>query len=243
MDEYKAERVGKAAPVTINRELGVIKAFISYVVDRGGLQKNPFKSLDGKNLVKHLPSDERKIKFLSIKEIRALLSVCDETWRAVVTFALNTGLRRDEIRHLRWTSLDLSKAFISVESIGEFHTKSRRVRHIPLNDTALRVCGALTKRGVYVFGGVKPFMPGHFNHKFKALCTAAGLSGVGFHTLRHTFASHLVMAGVPIITVQALLGHSNVQTTMVYAHLSKDHKATAVNALDLSLSGPKQSAE
>jgi site-specific recombinase XerD len=80
---------------------------------------------------------------------------------------------------------------------------------------------------------VKPFMAGHFNHKFKALCTACGLSGVGFHTLRHTFASHLVMAGVPIVTVQALLGHSNIQTTMVYAHLSKDHKAQAVNSLRL----------
>ena len=54
------------------------------------------------------------------------------------------------------------------------------------------------------------------------------------HTLRHTFASHLVMKGVDLPTVQKLMGHSDIQTTMIYAHLAPDHLADAVNKLDLA---------
>ena len=60
----------------------------------------------------------------------------------------------------------------------------------------------------------------------------AGLDDVTkIHTLRHTFASHLVMSGVDLPTVQRLLGHSDIQTTMIYAHLAPDHLAGAVNKL------------
>ena len=52
------------------------------------------------------------------------------------------------------------------------------------------------------------------------------------HTLRHTFASHLVMKGVDLPTVQKLLGHSDIQTTMIYSHLAQDHLNDAINKLD-----------
>jgi site-specific recombinase XerD len=67
---------------------------------------------------------------------------------------------------------------------------------------------------------------------FCAGCRRAGLIGVSPHTLRHTFASHLVMAGVDLPTVQRYLGHSNIQTTMVYAHLSTDHMAKHINRIN-----------
>jgi site-specific recombinase XerD len=65
----------------------------------------------------------------------------------------------------------------------------------------------------------------------KAMAEKAGLEGVGVHTLRHTFASHLVMAGVDLATVQKLLGHSSITTTMIYAHLAPDHLRAAVEKL------------
>ena len=54
------------------------------------------------------------------------------------------------------------------------------------------------------------------------------------HTLRHTYASHLVMNGVDLPTVQRLMGHSDIQTTMIYAHLAPDHLVDAVNKLELA---------
>jgi site-specific recombinase XerD len=64
-------------------------------------------------------------------------------------------------------------------------------------------------------------------------CKRAGLRRIGWHVARHTFASHLVMRGVPIRTVQELLGHSTIEMTMRYAHLSPDARRAAVEVLDI----------
>ncbi len=66
----------------------------------------------------------------------------------------------------------------------------------------------------------------------------AGLRPIGWHTLRHTFASHLVMRGVPPKAVQELLGHASIEVTMRYAHLSPDVKKDAVRALEQRPRGP-----
>lgn len=61
------------------------------------------------------------------------------------------------------------------------------------------------------------------------------------HSLRHTFASHLVMKGIALPTVQKLMGHSDIKTTMIYAHLAPDHLADAVDKLDFSINEEQQS--
>ena len=63
-------------------------------------------------------------------------------------------------------------------------------------------------------------------------CSKAGLRRINWHVLRHTFASHLVMRGAPLKAVQEFLGHSDIQTTMRYAHLSPDVRNTAISVLD-----------
>ncbi len=63
----------------------------------------------------------------------------------------------------------------------------------------------------------------------------AGIAGLTkIHTLRHTFASHLVMNGVDLPTVKRLMGHTDIQTTMIYAHLAPEHLSDAVNKLSLT---------
>jgi integrase len=73
-------------------------------------------------------------------------------------------------------------------------------------------------------------------------CKAAGIRRVMFHVLRHTFASHLVMRGVPMKAVQELLGHSSIDMTMRYAHLSPNVRREAVAALDRTDTAAARSA-
>jgi integrase len=69
-------------------------------------------------------------------------------------------------------------------------------------------------------------------HAFDRACEAAGMSDFHFHDLRHTFASWLVMKGVPLATVSTLLGHTSPMMTLRYAHLSPKHLTSAVRVLD-----------
>lgn len=71
----------------------------------------------------------------------------------------------------------------------------------------------------------------HIKKALKNACKKAGLKGVTPHTMRHTFASHLIMSGVDMRSVQRLLGHKNINTTMVYSHLTEDHLARSVEKL------------
>lgn len=68
---------------------------------------------------------------------------------------------------------------------------------------------------------------------FKTALERAGIENFRFHDLRHTFASHLVMAGVDLLTVKELLGHKTIEMTLRYSHLSGEHKAKAVQVLDI----------
>jgi site-specific recombinase XerD len=113
--------------------------------------------------------------------------------------------------------------------------KSGRSREVPLNDTAR---AALTSwrhlRGPYVFCTDEGRML--TRHEADTVVRRAQrkaqLGGVSWHALRHTFASHLVMRGVPLKSVQELLGHASIEMTMRYAHLSPAVNRDAVRALD-----------
>jgi site-specific recombinase XerD len=77
-----------------------------------------------------------------------------------------------------------------------------------------------------------PFDNKRLNRRLAAICKRAGLRKVTWHVLRHTFASHLAMRGVPLTTVQTLLGHSNITTTMRYAHVAPSTLRTAIDMLN-----------
>ncbi len=77
----------------------------------------------------------------------------------------------------------------------------------------------------------KPFDSQRFIRRLARVCKKAGLRKIGWHTLRHTFASHLAMKGVPLNVVQTLMGHTTIATTMRYAHLAPSTLRTAIEML------------
>lgn len=121
--------------------------------------------------------------------------------------------------------------------LNVFAAKTQKTRPVPLNGEARRVLEywALGKRNEFVFYNPetgKPFVD--LKAGFALACKKAGVEGVTWHTLRHTFASRLLNRGVDIVTVQQLLGHSTVTVTMRYTHTNLDSKRAAVAKLGAS---------
>lgn len=148
-------------------------------------------------------------------------------------------MRLGELLALRWDDIDLVAKRLTVwqnVSRGELTTpKNHKRREIPLGDqvnAALK--GHRHLRGEFVFcqAGGKRLTKGECKHPLLRTCKRAGLRSVGWHVLRHTFASHLVMRGQPLKVVQELLGHSTIKMTERYAHLSPDVGRDAVRLLD-----------
>jgi integrase len=137
---------------------------------------------------------------------------------------------RKRLRFAAWQQVDLEKNLLNV-----FAHKTHKIRHVPLNTEARRVLDfwALGRRNDFVFYNHetgKPFVD--LKAGFALACRKAGLKGVTWHKLRHTFASRLLDRGVDIVTVQQLLGHSTVTVTMRYTHTNLDSKRNAVAKLE-----------
>lgn len=162
------------------------------------------------------------------------LDNCSGYTYAIVATALLTGMRRSELFNLEWSDIDFRNRAITVNNKEDWHTKNYEPRTIPMNDF---LYGILIKLPHHISSSYVFFKPDgsrfrDIGARFKRVLKRAGLPDIRFHDLRHTFASHLVMAGVDLPTVQKLLGHRDIKTTMRYAHLASDHLRSAVERLD-----------
>lgn len=177
--------------------------------------------------------------FLSFEEAPRLVAAARGEWRTMIALALRTGLRRGELLGLRWQDLDLEAGRLVVRQnivrgiVGT--PKSGKPREIPLTaDTMAMLIAHRHDRGALVFctkdGRHHPVT--NVVYALRLACKRADLRPIGWHVLRHTFASHLAMRSVPLRVIQELLGHATVQMTMRYSHLSPCVTKSAVEALD-----------
>ncbi len=249
--DRKAE--GKAAS-TINRQMATLKAALQRAFDWDLLENNPLVKL------KPLKIDKRSVvRFLSEKENKWLLEALvtrdlnkqkgrtsGNQWREkrgydtlpglgaysdnltpMITLALNTGLRRGELWNLAWGDIDFKRAMLTVHGKG---AKSGQTRHIPLNAAGLSTL-KIHKGKTSPLPSVPVFGRHDFKKAFSGVLKNAEIENFRFHDLRHTFASRLVMAGVPLNTVRELMGHASLDMTLVYAHLAPDNLREAVEML------------
>lgn len=232
IEKYINERTKKVKESTANYEIGIIKNMLNNAVKWGYLATNPATS------VKFLKVKNKKPpRYLTIEEINALLKACKGQLYYMVLVGLHTGMRSGEICQLEWEDIELKKGIITVVNDGERTTKSNRTRFVPVNEELLTALEQYGKKKKERVGRLFKKRNGRLMtvHQFwvnlRNAYARAGIKGANVHTLRHTYASHLVMKGVDIYTVGKLLGHSKVQTTQIYAHLAPDHLKSAVNNL------------
>lgn len=202
-----------------------LKAFLSWCRRR----KYPVtEGFDMLNEEKPVLVDSKPPRFYSEEEMQALYAAGDAYWNAVWKLLLNTGMRRGEVAALHWSNCTANG--IQIVSVADARTKSRRWRNIPLSPGATEALAVLKQHanGPLVCSG---YTADWIYEQFTRQARRARLDGTP-HTLRHTFASHLVMRGVPLSTVQKLLGHAKISTTEIYAHLCPQHVAAVLKDVD-----------
>lgn len=150
--------------------------------------------------------------------LKALEDDADRLGAAFLKLALFTGIRRGALLALRWSDIDLENGMILLRAET---AKSRRVSHIPLNQTARELLLGLPQEGEYVFPGKDGKPRENFRRTACRIRARAGLPADfrPVHSLRHVFASLLVNKGVDLYAVKELLTHSNIAMTQRYSHL------------------------
>lgn len=234
VEEFKAMKLNTGlSPKTINNFLAVLGRCLRTAEEWGELDRAP--------RVKLLSVPPQKFDFLQPEEAAKLIVAAKaQPWQAMITVALRTGLRLGELVALDWSDIDLDGALLTVRrSIFRnqiVSPKSNRIRHVPLTQQAWLALHAIQTSSGRVFScGSIPVSDQMAQRAIPRFCAEAGIRRVGWHTLRHSFASHLVTAGVSIRAVQELLGHSDIRTTMRYAHLAPSALREAILMLEAPL--------
>ncbi|MBF0558834.1 MAG: site-specific integrase [Nitrospirae bacterium] len=213
---------------TVNRSMTVLKSMFGRASDWDMINDEILKRV---RKAKQLTDVTHRLRFLSLDECETLHYASEPHLKPIITTALNTGLRKSNILNLRWDQVDLKHGFILLENKT---VKNKERLEVPINESLRATLQGLTRRldVPYVFynpATAKPY--GDVKRAFQSACRRAKIQDFHFHDLRHTFASHLVMAGVDLTTVKELLGHKNIKMTLRYAHLAPAHKVEAVNKL------------
>jgi integrase len=194
-------------------------------------------------LIKWLDTAEPGFDFLDFTEADRLLEASkpEPQWHIMILTALRTGLRLGELRALRWQDVDLVARKIMVRrsaSKNDIGTpKSGHAREVDLGH---EVTAALTAhrhlRSELAFAhadGGRMLTENECKHPLRRAYQRAGLRPIGWHMLRHSFASHLTMRGAPLKVVQELLGRSDIRMTMRCAHQSPNARRDAVELFEL----------
>lgn len=221
---------------TISRRISTIKNFFLFL-ENEKIATNLVKEVILPKKEKHIPT------FLSIDEIKNLLSVFDETKqteyrdKTMVLVMYSAGLRVSELINLEKRSINFEEKLITLKG------KGNKERFVPLNYIALEYLNnylsqnknnKVFSKSKYLFINKKDGKPLTRQYFFVELNKYAKRAGIDKkispHTLRHSFATHLLENGADLRVVQELLGHSKIETTQIYTHLSTKK---ILDALDL----------
>lgn len=221
MDYIIGRRASEAKPGTINREITIMKQFFGWLAKNSVITQNPTQDL------KYEKPGTLRTRWLTVEEELRLIEASPLWLQYIIILATSTGLRRGELLGLGWECVDLDQKILTV-----MKSKNGEPRVVPLTKRAMSVLSALRLHSCtgYIFPcqDLQPISPGTLEYYFRVAIKVAGLIGVHFHDLRHTFATRLVQGGADIYAVQRLLGHKNPAMTHRYSHHSVESLRKAI---------------
>jgi integrase len=236
IESYKIKRLAtptyKSTTRTIasvNRELELLRRILNVAYRESWILRNPFNT--GDSLINK--ADERKRERIITREEEArLLAACTDKrahLKPIIICALDTGMRSGEIFKLRWSDIDLVNRIITVRA---FNTKMMRERQVAMTERMARQLELIyelsTKEPDTLCFGISD----NVKKSFSSVRKEAGLSDVRFHDLRHTHATRLVSAHIPLSEVGRVLGHTQINTTYRYVNANAETARRAAAVLD-----------
>lgn len=217
---YRTERLKSVTPQTINHEQRYLSAVFSELIRLGAWHgENPISS------IRQIKTDQTELQFLSLEYVKKLLDECQKSTNnhayPVALLCLATGARWDEAE-------SLPRHAVYGGKVHYHKTKNGLSRSVPISPEVESIVLASGLPSGRLFMSCRS--------AFRSAYERCGFDTPRqlTHILRHTFASHFMMAGGDILTLQRILGHSSIQVTMRYAHLSPTHLMAAVRFSPLS---------
>ncbi len=181
-------------------------------------------------------ADENKRERILTRERREtkLLAACETPQRAhlraILICALDTGMRQGEIFSLRWQDVDFENGLLNIEA---FHTKTMKERQVAITTRLALELERLKASAPDNSDGLVFGVLDNVKRSFTAARTKAGLTDVRFHDLRHTAATRLVGAHIPLSEVGRVFGHTQANTTYRYVNANVETAKRAAAALDM----------
>jgi len=226
LNNYLNNLRNKYTPTTYARKLTSIKGFYNFLSLENEIDNNIAKDIEAPKTNKKLPS------VLSVEEVELLFQQIsgndplDLRNKTLLEFIYGSGLRVSELLDIELRDLHLNEGYISVIGKGD------RERIVPISKAAISACRTYLNYGrqslvkipnLYLFlnnNGTQLSRQG-FHKLLKTLALNANIkTNVSAHTLRHSFATHLLENGMDLRTLQTLLGHEDISTTQIYTHIS-----------------------
>ncbi len=217
----------KLSPNSIGRTISAVRGFYKFLMLDGHIKKHPAEDLDAPQKGSYLP------RFLNEFEIDRLLSAPDVSVeiglrdKAILELMYACGLRVSEAVTLKISDVDLDAGILTCKG------KGNKQRKVPLGKSAAewtRCHLARRKKrehiimnNLFVTSSGTPINRQIIFHFVKEYAEKAGLEDVSPHTLRHSFATHLLQRGADSRSVQAMLGHADISTTQIYTHITDTH--------------------
>ncbi len=219
IDRIKRELLTKGlSHQTVVRYLKFLRHIFNVAIKHGKVERNPLKLVDFPKISKG------RLRFLSLQEEARLCKAIGLPYSSWVRLAILTGLRRQEQFSLKWMDIDMDRRLLTLKE-----TKSGHVQYLHLSPEAIKIFQRLPswQHSRWVFPSKNPrspLDPSNFYHRvFIPAVKKSGLEDVTWHTLRHTFASRLAMAGATDREIQEALRHASTALVKRYAHLSPTH--------------------
>jgi len=232
LEQYKTNLLKEKnlSPKTINNRLSIISGCLKSAMEWGVIKEVP--------RIKFLKVPPQKYDYLTEAETEKLLIHTTGKWHDMILITVRTGLRIGELLALRWEDINLQEKILTVnQNIVrgiEGSPKNNKTRTVPLTPSVVKMLVARIKDNKYIFhdDNGKALKYNVCLRRLHKICRLTGLRKISWHTLRHSFASHLGAKPNSIVAIKEVMGHADIKTTMRYVHVNLSVLQNIIESLE-----------